>query len=362
MNFWKNAFGGFYMIRTYEVVAGDTPCGPVTLKFIEIKGKYAGPTLVLVSGVHGDELSSIGGLYLFLDELAKLYGEDGIRGKILALPFANPLALMQRTWGFQLSGVSDVALHENLNRCFPGDPTGTFGERLAHVIFTYLLGMTPDLVIDLHCMPSSSCIIVDPIAPDAVSRHSGIVLRDITWNLAEKLGLGVVHDFPDEEYQKERLYSSLSAAFIQAGIPACTVEVPGGPVSVAESEGIVKSVIWNAVSARTLNIVPAEKELYNFPVTCPNAWLSRSELGVGKYACMPGPRAEKSGFFRPLAGLAKGFCKVRKGILIGEILGGALEKVADVRSPVDGFLAYFSNVSMVSEGDRLCWFFVEEKK
>lgn len=343
--------------RTYEITALDTPCGPLTLKFIEIQGELPGPTLVLVSGVHGDEVSSVGGLRVFLDHFLTNNSGAPMVGKIIALPFANPIALMQRTWGFHLSVVSDVAAHENLNRCFPGDPNGTVGERMASAIFQHVLSLKPDLVVDLHTIPSRSlpCVIIDRI-PMADG------LKERVWEPAKTFGIGVVHDFPVEQYVKEKLDASLSGAFISAGIPAFTVEVPGGPVSQHESEEILKYGLWN-IASFALGLAPERWCRYGFPDWCPRAHRSWIILSTDKqYACSPGPRADCAGFFKPIEKLIERSAPVKKDEMIGEIWDRGFQNATIVKSSVDGYIASFSDVSVVSEGDLLCWFFVEEKK
>jgi hypothetical protein len=75
-------------MKSHKVVVGDTFLGNLTLEFFEISGNNKGVTLGLISGIHGDELSSIGGHLMFLNEI-KCYPPDRFCGRIFSLTFAN---------------------------------------------------------------------------------------------------------------------------------------------------------------------------------------------------------------------------------------------------------------------------------
>ena len=76
--------------------AAHTMLGGVTIAVREIRGSTPGPTSGLVSGVHGRELSSVGGLLTFLKEAEQRRYD--FCGTIVAIPFVNPVALMQKDW------------------------------------------------------------------------------------------------------------------------------------------------------------------------------------------------------------------------------------------------------------------------
>src|SRR5262249_37769848 len=65
-----------------------------------------------------------------------------LRGRVLMLPCANPLAYQANTRHTPLDML-------NLNRVFPGDPAGWFTERLAEVITRRFLSAL-DAYVDLH--------------------------------------------------------------------------------------------------------------------------------------------------------------------------------------------------------------------
>ena len=102
-----------------------------------------GPTVLLVSGTHGDEYEG----QVALCNLVKSLDLSRIRGRVIILPAANFPAAMA---GRRTSPIDEG----NLNRLFPGDPDGTVTEQIAFYIEHELVPMA-DLVCDLHSGGSS---------------------------------------------------------------------------------------------------------------------------------------------------------------------------------------------------------------
>lgn len=104
----------------------------------EIDAGRPGPTLGIIATIHGDEPLSIEVVRRVLRDVDL----DALKGRIRALPVANPYA-------FQSSTRNTPVDMNNLNRIFPGHPDGMLSEQLAHVVCTkYLPGL--DALVDLH--------------------------------------------------------------------------------------------------------------------------------------------------------------------------------------------------------------------
>ncbi len=121
-----------------------------------------GPTLLLTGGVHGDEYEG----QIALSRLAQSLQPEQIRGRLILIPAVNVPAALN---GTRLSPIDG----RDLNRCFPGNPRGTFSEMLAHFIDSKLLPRV-DASVDLHtaghsadCVPSTNMHYV----PDAALRR-----------------------------------------------------------------------------------------------------------------------------------------------------------------------------------------------
>ena len=103
-----------------------------------LEGASPGPTLGLSAVVHGDEP-------LTNEIVRRVLGEIDpaqLRGTILAVPVANPLAFEALTRHTPIDQL-------DLNRNFPGNPSGWLSEQIAHVLATRFVAQL-DVHIDLH--------------------------------------------------------------------------------------------------------------------------------------------------------------------------------------------------------------------
>ena len=101
------------------------------------RSAVSGPTITVFGGVHGDELEGVLATSILLDRLAGLQ-----RGEVRVVPRANPSAVA----GCNRESIVDG---ENLARTFPGDPAGSYTERVAHVLTEEAIRGV-DGLIDLH--------------------------------------------------------------------------------------------------------------------------------------------------------------------------------------------------------------------
>jgi N-alpha-acetyl-L-2,4-diaminobutyrate deacetylase len=102
------------------------------------KGGAQGPLALVIAGIHGDEYEGPAAVAAFVERLG---GMPAVRGDILAIPVANPMA-----WRAAQRTSPEDGL--NLARAFPGRADGTATERLAASLFE--VGSRADYVIDLH--------------------------------------------------------------------------------------------------------------------------------------------------------------------------------------------------------------------
>jgi len=134
-------------------------------------GNGAGPTVLVIGGVHGDEPE---GQVAALN-LARELQPEQVAGRVIVIPCASPEAsrAYTRLWP---SGA-------NLNRSFPGSPTGSADQQLAHFLSTELFPVA-DVVVDIHsggrtglCLPWSEMHWVE----DAAQRRQ-MVDGMLAWN------------------------------------------------------------------------------------------------------------------------------------------------------------------------------------
>lgn len=116
--------------------------GYVPLPVVVVRGGE-GPTVLFVSGTHGDEYEG----QVALCNLARTLRAEEIQGRVILFPAANLPAALAGTRTSPLDG-------GNLNRLFPGDPLGGPTEQIADFIETELVARA-DMVVDLHSGGSS---------------------------------------------------------------------------------------------------------------------------------------------------------------------------------------------------------------
>ncbi|WP_426956105.1 succinylglutamate desuccinylase/aspartoacylase family protein [Muricoccus radiodurans] len=105
---------------------------------IVVLANGSGPTVLLTAGNHGDEYE---GQVALLD-LARSLRPEEVRGRVILLPAMHYPACAA---GKRLSPIDG----RDFNRCFPGDPFGSFAQVLAHYVDSALLPLC-DMQMDLH--------------------------------------------------------------------------------------------------------------------------------------------------------------------------------------------------------------------
>jgi len=134
---------------------------------------------------------------------------------------------------------------KNLNRCFPGDPDGTFSDVLAHAVFERLIAPA-DALLDLH-----GGDVFEFLEPFALYDESAV--EDRASELAISFGLPFVvrsraADAPIE--------GTTSAAAAAAGVPAVIAEAGGRGLLEEEAVRLLTDGVSDAL--RRLDMLPGE--------------------------------------------------------------------------------------------------------
>jgi predicted deacylase len=179
---------------------------PVATPVLVVNGALPGPTLCLTAAVHGDELNGIEMVRRVMHGLAP----EDMRGAIIGVPIVN-------VQGFQ-RGSRYLPDRRDLNRYFPGNPSGSAAARIAHSFFTNIVAHC-DALIDLHTgsferanLPQLRADLRDP---DVVTLTQGFG------------SMVILHSSPG--------VGTLRHAATMAGIPSVTLEV-GGPLQLELNE------------------------------------------------------------------------------------------------------------------------------
>jgi len=185
--------------------------GVVEIPIVVVKNGR-GPTVLFTGGVHGDEYEGP----IAVSELARTLRPEEVQGRVIMMPAVNVPAVHSNT---RLSPVDN----RDMNRCFPGDPRGTFSEMVAHYLDAVILPMV-DISVDLHTAGHSG----DSIASTNMHSIADPALMARTLAAAEAFGApyNVVFSGVDEG-------ATLTSSVERRGILSLGTELGGwGRVSI----------------------------------------------------------------------------------------------------------------------------------
>lgn len=282
-----------------------------------------GPVVWLTACSHGDEVSGI----VVIQEVFKSIRKRLLCGAIHAFPLMNPL-------GFE-SGMRHITLSgEDLNRSFPGNASGSLGERIAHKIFDSITATTPDLVVDFHndWIESMPYVLVDH---DPGKAHNTAYRQAL--HTAKQAGMCVIVD-------EEELHQSLSFNLLLRDIPAITFEL-GKPNIVSESNvtfGV--EAIWNVLA--DLGMIAPRDNPFRYPL--PPGYAHDKPLrysdkpygaksGIIRFLAAPGDVVHAG---QPLARIVNAFGRRQETMIAatdGIVLGHSDSSVAFPGVPVMAF-------------------------
>ncbi len=274
---------------------------PVSTPVLVINGEQPGPTLCLTAAVHGDELNGIEMVRRVMHNLSP----DKVSGAIIGIPIVN-------VQGFR-RGSRYLPDRRDLNRYFPGNPTGSAAARIAHSFFTNVIAKC-DALIDLHTGSNDRVnlpqIRADLRDPDVVTLTQGFG------------SMVILHSTPT--------VGTLRYAATRAGIPTVTLEA-GGP-SQLELNEVRHGVKGIETLVNTLGMIKRRSLWSNpEPVYYRSSWV----------------RANNGGIL--LADVSLG-STVRKGDLLGTINDPMSNARSELRSPYSGRIIGMARNQVVMPG------------
>lgn len=119
--------------------------------------KKKGPVVLFIAGMHGDEINGIEIVRRLIREKHLLNLETGA---VIAVPVMNIISFLNNS--------RDLPDGKDLNRCFPGNKSGSYGSRIANDLMTEILPLI-DVGVDFHTggaqicnSPQVRCVFDDP--------------------------------------------------------------------------------------------------------------------------------------------------------------------------------------------------------
>ncbi len=110
---------------------------PLSIPIIIERSRKEGPTILLSSGIHGDEVN---GVEVVRQVITKGFNKPE-RGMVICIPIVNVFGFLNQERKFPDG--------RDLNRSFPGSPKGSLASRFAHFIMKEIVPHV-DYVIDFH--------------------------------------------------------------------------------------------------------------------------------------------------------------------------------------------------------------------
>ena len=295
--------------------------GDVDIVAHVVAGRQDGPTLLLLSMLHGNEWFSA----VVLRELLRELDPATLRGNVIAIPVANAVAMATATRCIQ-----DNADEPDANRTF-GGPYQWLSNQVTRVLSDEFIARS-DALIDYHvgdwgATMADVSYVTDYTNPEVAARSKAMALA---------YGFPVLHALTI--YSGLRgARTSLGHAGEKYGIPGIVAEVGGlGWGEPQEQRWIRQNVDGTLGVMRQLGMLDGV-------VKPPPRYLHFHEY------FRVGPSV--GGYLEPSVGLARQFTEVAKGELLARVHHAmTFEPIEEIRSPGRGIIFYACRSQMVRPG------------
>jgi predicted deacylase len=272
------------------------------------RAKKDGPTLLLSSGIHGNEVN---GVEIVRQLIAKGFTKPE-RGMVISIPVVNVLGFLNKTREFPDG--------RDLNRMFPGSPKGSLASRYAHALMTNIIPFV-DYGIDYHTGGASrfnyAQIRINADDPENVA-------------LAKAFGAKFIIDanMRDKSFREAASKQGKKMLLFEGG-KAMNLDKVVTKVGVAGAKRVMQHL-----------------ELRNFEEEL-NGGQPEPPIFVHSSSWI---RAAYSGMFRTYVKNGK---SVKKGELMGTITDpfGKIER--NVKAPHSGYIFCLNHAPLVTQGDAL---------
>ena len=279
---------------------------------IVIKGKTAGPRLLITAALHGDELNGIDVIHKLADQIQP----DALAGTLVMVPGVNIPGLMRKTRSF---APSDDAAGANLNRLMPGkegakaDAADRYAFRLWHGLFR----PNADTVVDLHTQSRGSAY---ELFAYAGSKRA--------LQIAEIVGADVIKLDPGEK-------GTLETEMLKDRVPAITLEIERPEIFQPEAVARVVSGIESLMADMKM-LAPSSSA-----VAAKKPFIGNDLIEV---------RPDRGGFVRLTIALGS---MVQKGDVMATVSDAFGREIESVKAPVSGRIHTIATTPLRDPGDMI---------
>ncbi|TMB91301.1 MAG: succinylglutamate desuccinylase, partial [Chloroflexi bacterium] len=257
--------------------------------------------ILITAGIHAAEYTGIEAAI----RLGRTIDPSEVRGTIVIIPLLN------RPGFYERSIYVNPEDNDNLNRLFPGDPKGTWGQRFAHHLLTEIVTKF-DHAIDLHAGD-----LIEDLTPFVIYRETGDAARDAKIvAMANAYGAEwAVKSAPTGERP-----GSLYAVAAISGVAAMLAESGGRGLLLEED--VTRHVRGVTNILRAIGILEGAPDKVAPPTV------------VGSFDWL---RSPAEGMFH--CGVRVGH-RVRVGDIVGELTDLVGQPIATVRAPISGVVLF----------------------
>ncbi|MBD3586921.1 succinylglutamate desuccinylase [Salinimonas sp. HHU 13199] len=284
---------------------------PVTV----VNGAESGPTLLLAAGTHGDEFPSI----FALQRLAQELDAQTVKGTVIFLHLANLDGFHGRRLALNPKD------EKNLNREFPGSPTGTATEQLANLLTREFISKI-DYFVDMHSGSSNQKLLNHVYSPFVGDEK----LDALTFEFAKATGMQHIVMYGDRPRDPANSVSFPNTAMTR-GIPGLTTEV--GHLAERDEKSIEFAFDIAKNTMIFLDMLPGEHAVHPNPVIYENV----------KYL-----NSAHDGFFTPLTIIGQ---KVKAGARLGTISDYFGKVQQTITAPTDGTILMINETPPIQSGE-----------
>ncbi len=293
--------------RFIQVKAAEAPDGTsINIPVWVIRGKSDEPKLFVNAAIHGDELNGILTVKLVVNKL----NPKKLEGTVIAVPIVNTVAYMHEC---RFNPFDKI----DMNRVFPGDPSGSLTERIAYVFFEEIVKRC-DYGVDLHTATTGHLFLP----------HARLLeFKPEVINLAEIFGTEIL-------MEREGVRGMLAIEASRIGIPTVTVEL--GEALRLDRRYVREGYRGVLNIMKHLEMIEGEPIIPAYQVVVKEAHEVRSNEG-GLLT------------FRKHVGDI-----VDKGDLIARVINPLKKDVEEIKAPVKGLMLGMRTKSLTFTGAIIC--------
>ena len=293
------------MRTQYLKVEDSKQC--LKLPYVVIKGEKPGPTIGLLSGVHGNEVTGPVSLWSFLEHAKQVNLKKHLSGTLYVFPSINLLGLNNLERYFD--GI-------DLNRSYDDlDSTTLHGKMLSKLVNKFFSKM--DAILDFH---------------DSGKRM--MLMPHVRVDLTNKKTLKLTKAFASEfVYDRKAIPKSLAGFMMNKfKVPVLTIESGGNFRVLDFNLRFNFDGIFNVL--RSYKMYPGKKTLVDSKVFCNRMAVKSSVNGLISYAVEPGDF-------------------IRKGQKLLELIDFSTLKSTPLYSEFDAYVLGLLDSNAIKEGQKL---------